>query len=131
MTRSHRPLSPHLQIYRLPLTVLLSIMHRISGVGLSLGLVLLTYWLLAAAAGADAYTQAQGLCGSWFGLLILFGFTVALFFHLSNGVRHLFWDCGVGINKRAAARSARWVLLATGGLTVLTWGLGLLCGGSA
>ncbi|WP_446918197.1 succinate dehydrogenase, cytochrome b556 subunit, partial [Klebsiella pneumoniae] len=84
--------SPHLQIYRLPLTAITSITHRITGVLLTLGTVALVYWLVAAASGQEAYATAQAVLGNWFSLLIMFGWTFALFFHLCNGVRHLVWD---------------------------------------
>src|SRR5690348_15437891 len=86
-----RPLSPHLQVYRLPLTAVMSITHRITGVGLSLGLIVVTVWLVAAAYGPEAYDAFAGFMVSWLGLLILLGFSLALFFHLCNGIRHLLW----------------------------------------
>ncbi|MFW5834369.1 MAG: succinate dehydrogenase, cytochrome b556 subunit, partial [Pseudomonadota bacterium] len=82
------PLSPHLQIYRWPLTMALSIGHRISGAALAVGLVLLTVWLVALATGPEAFAVVDGIVRSWFGLLVLFGYTVFLFLHLANGVRH-------------------------------------------
>src|ERR1700741_74027 len=94
-----RPLSPHLQIYRPQLTSVLSILHRATGIALGVGTLLLVYWLIAVAAGAGAraaYDVAQRLIGSWFGRLLLFGWTLAFFYHLANGVRHLAWDAGYG-----------------------------------
>lgn len=116
-----RPLSPHLQVYRLPLTALMSIAHRITGCGLAVGLLLLTYWLASAAYGGPAYTQARDVLSSWLGLLILFGFSFALYFHLCNGIRHLFWDAGHGFEIPATQRANVIVLVAAVALTVLTW----------
>jgi succinate dehydrogenase / fumarate reductase cytochrome b subunit len=125
MTSRNRPLSPHLQIYRLPLLAKLSISHRITGVGLAVGLLFLAYWLASAAAGPEAYAHAAGLIASPIGYLLLFGWSVALFFHLSNGIRHLLWDAGWGYELPQAYASARFVLAATVVLTVLTWAIGL------
>jgi succinate dehydrogenase / fumarate reductase cytochrome b subunit len=122
-------LSPHLQIYRWQFTMLLSILHRIAGIGLGIGSLLLVYWLCAAAAGPDSFTRAQAFVGSWFGILILFGFSVALFYHLSNGIRHLFWDAGRGFELKTAYGSALAVGAATIVLTVLAWIIGLAAGG--
>ena len=116
-----RPLSPHLQIYRLPLTALLSISHRASGIVNSLGAVLLVYVLVSAAGGADSYAFANALVTSWFGRLVLFGFTLALYFHFCNGIRHLFWDVGYGFELETAKKTAHLVLIGAAGLTILTW----------
>lgn len=116
-----RPLSPHLQVYRLPLTALASISHRITGVALGLGTVLLAWWLIAAASGPAAYDRFQACAGSWAGLVVLFGFTAALFFHLLNGIRHLFWDAGWGLEKIQAHQGSIAVLAGTAGLTVAVW----------
>jgi succinate dehydrogenase / fumarate reductase cytochrome b subunit len=116
-----RPLSPHLQIYRLPLTALLSITHRLTGVGLAAGLVLLAWWLAAAATGPEAYATVSAVLGSWFGMLVLFGFSLALMFHLCNGVRHLFWDMGKGFEIAQAQRSDKIVIGAAVALTAVAW----------
>lgn len=121
MSHQDRPLSPHLQVYRPQMTSMLSILHRITGVALGAGMLLLVYWLVATAAGATAYETARGLIGSWFGRLLLFGWTVALFYHLANGIRHLFWDIGVGLELRTAYRSGYAVLVATAVLTLASW----------
>ncbi|HVI53334.1 MAG TPA: succinate dehydrogenase, cytochrome b556 subunit [Candidatus Sulfotelmatobacter sp.] len=125
MTSRTRPLSPHLQIYRLPLLALMSITHRATGVVLSIGLLLLAYWLAAAAYGPAAYATAAALIGSPIGYLVLFGFTVALYYHLSNGIRHLLWDAGWGFEIPQAYKSGYVVLVATAALTVVTWAIGL------
>jgi succinate dehydrogenase / fumarate reductase cytochrome b subunit len=96
MPPTERPLSPHLQVYRPQITSVLSILHRITGVALTLGTLLLTWWLVSAAYGPDAFADAQAFVGSWFGQLLLWGFTFALFYHLGNGIRHLAWDFGWG-----------------------------------
>jgi succinate dehydrogenase / fumarate reductase cytochrome b subunit len=120
-----RPLSPHLQIYQPQLTSLMSILHRLSGVFLSLGTVVLAYWLIAAASGAESYQQAQDLLGSFLGLLLLFGWSFALFYHLCNGIRHLFWDIGLGMDIKMVYLSGKLVLLASFVLTALAWWLAL------
>ena len=121
MSSVARPLSPHLQIYKPQLTSVLSILHRITGIILAAGLVLLLYWLLAIAGGEQAYASAQALLGSWFGRLILFGFTLALFYHLCNGIRHLFWDAGYGFELSTAYASGKLVVAATIVLTLVSW----------
>lgn len=121
MANVERPLSPHLQIYRWPITMVLSILHRVTGVGLGLGTLLLAWWLAAAAAGPDYYATAQAALGSWFGRLILFGFTWSLFLHLCNGIRHLFWDMGYGYEVKLANRTGWATLVASLALTLLAW----------
>ncbi len=116
-----RPLSPHLQVYRPQLTSLLSITHRATGVALSVGTVLLALWLMAAASGADSFAQAQGLAGSWLGKLALLGWTFALFFHLCNGIRHLLWDAGYGLDIETTYKSGYVVMASSAALTLLTW----------
>ena len=113
-----RPLSPHVQIYRWPVTMGTSILHRVTGFGLALGTLLLAWWLVAAAAGPDAYATFQSLAATWFGLFVLFGFTLALVFHALNGVRHLFWDLGFGFDVPTANRTGIAVYILT---IVLTW----------
>ncbi len=117
----HRPLSPHLQIYRLPLTVVLSILHRISGVFLAFAYAVFVVLICLAAVGEDAYLPMQSLLSGWFGKLMLLLATMALYFHLCAGVRHLFWDAGVGFELRTVDRSAVSILLVALLLTVLTW----------
>jgi len=121
MAKSERPLSPHLQIYRWQIHMVLSILHRMSGVALAAGLVLWVYWLAAAARGPEAYATAQTVLGSPLGLLVLFGFSVALFFHFCNGIRHLVWDTGAGFALDSVTRSSWFVVGATAVLTVLAW----------
>lgn len=126
-----RPLSPHLQIYRWQLTSVLSILHRLTGVALAVGTLLLVSWLIAAAAGPEPYAAAQSLIGSILGRLLLFGWTVALFYHLCNGIRHLFWDVGRGFELRSAYASGWAVVIATAVLSLGAWILGYAVMGSA
>lgn len=132
MQRSERPLSPHLQVYRPQLTSILSILHRMTGVGLAVGTLLLVYWLAAAASGPDAFATAQGLVGSFLGRLLLFGWTFSLFFHLCNGVRHLAWDAGYGFELEQVYRSGWFVVGASAVLTLGFWvvGYGMMGGAS-
>ena len=124
MSSAKRPLSPHLQIYRPQLTSILSITHRLTGVALAVGTLLLVYWLAAAAAGPEAFRDAQSFVGSILGRLLLFGWTVGLFFHLCNGIRHLFWDVGLGFELDEVYRSGWTVVVATVVLSLLTWIVG-------
>ena len=121
MPASQRPLSPHAQIYRWYLTSALSIAHRASGVLLSLGTLILGLGLLAVASGPAAYVQLQGHLTTWYGLAGMLVWTVCLYYHLCNGIRHLFWDAGYGFELRTANASAYVVLIATVVLTALTW----------
>jgi succinate dehydrogenase / fumarate reductase cytochrome b subunit len=119
-----RPLSPHLGIYRRQLTSVLSILHRVAGIGLAVGMVYLVYWLAAAARGDDAFAAVQGFNGSFIGRLLLFGWTVAFFYHLLNGMRHLAWDAGLGFDLPATYRSGWAVVIGTAVLTLLAWVIG-------
>jgi succinate dehydrogenase / fumarate reductase, cytochrome b subunit len=117
-----RPLSPHLQVYdMLQLTSALSIAGRITGAAWGVGLVLLVWWLLAAAAGPSAFADVQWFLSSWLGLLVLFGMSGAAWYHTLNGVRHLAWDAGYGYDIPSTYRSGRVVMVATAVMTVLTW----------
>ena len=121
-----RPLSPHLQVYRLPLAAVLSIVaSRATGIGLSLGLLLLTWWLTSAAYGPDAYDQAMVYIASPIGLFILFGFSLALFFHLCNGIRHLLWDAGRNFEIGQTKRGNIYVIIGALVLTAAAWLLAL------
>lgn len=114
-------MSPHLQVYKLPLTALMSISNRITGVINSVGAMFLVLVLARAAGGEESFEFASNLLSSWFGYLVLIGFSFALFFHFCNGVRHLFWDTGMGLELEDANKSARIALIAAGILTLLTW----------
>ena len=131
MAQVERPLSPHLQIYKPQISSVLSILHRLTGIGLAVGTLLLTWWLTAAAYGAAAFTHAQGFMASWVGQLLLLGFTFAFFYHLSNGIRHMFWDIGKGFAVETMNKTGWLVVIATVVFTALTWFLGMTMGGSA
>ena len=131
MTPVERPLSPHLQIYKPQLTSVLSISHRATGLALSVGAILLVWWLLAAASGDQAFAAAQGFWGSWIGILFLLGWTFSLFFHLCNGIRHLVWDAGYGFDLPTAYRTGWIVVGASAGLTLLAFIIGLVAWGQA
>ena len=121
MARSERPLSPHLQIYRWYLTMALSIGHRVTGIAMAFGILLLTWWLLALASGPEAFATVQAAMHSWLGVLVLFIYTFVLFFHLGNGVRHLVWDAGYGFDPTTAYFSGLGVLGFAGAATILVW----------
>ncbi len=121
MKNTNRPLSPHLQIYRFSLTMALSIVHRITGVGLYLGTGLLAWWLIAAAMGPDQLDFVNLVLGSWLGQLVLFGFTWALFHHMLGGIKHFIWDTGSGLEP-ANRQLLSWINIFGGlALTGLTW----------
>ena len=119
-----RPLSPHLQIYRPMLTMMMSIMHRITGVGLYFGMVLLVWWLTAASVSDSYFEFVQGFFGHWFGRLLLFGFTWALIHHALGGLRHLLWDTGRGFDLTLIEWLARGNLAGSIVLTLLLWIIG-------
>lgn len=121
MASDNRPLSPHLQIYRPQLTSVLSIAHRGAGIALGVGAAFFAWWLLAAAAGPEAYGYAQAFFGSVLGIIVLAGFSFALFYHLCNGIRHLFWDAGMGLELDQAYRSGWAVIAAAVVLTAGAW----------
>jgi succinate dehydrogenase / fumarate reductase cytochrome b subunit len=120
-----RPVSPFMlgSAYKFQTSSLTSIMHRITGCALGVGTLLLTYWLVSAASGDGAYSIAEAILGSWFGILILFGFTVALFYHFCNGIRHLAWDAGKGFELPDMHRTGGLVVAATVILTLAFWAL--------
>jgi succinate dehydrogenase / fumarate reductase, cytochrome b subunit len=124
MASHPRPTSPHLQIYRPQLTSFLSILHRIAGVFLSIGILALIYWLVAAASSAEAFDQAQSLAASIVGRSLLFLWTGAFFYHLLNGLRHLAWDAGWGFELTAVYRSGWAVLIGSVVLSLAAWALG-------
>jgi succinate dehydrogenase / fumarate reductase cytochrome b subunit len=120
-THSKQPLSPHLQIYRLPLTAILSVVHRGTGVVLGLGSLLLVWVLAAAAQGPAAYEPVYQQLSSWYGQIFLFGLSFALYLHFCNGIRHLFWDVGMGFELETADMTAKLVFVAATLLTIATW----------
>jgi len=125
-----RPLSPHLQIYKPMLTMMMSIAHRITGAALYFGMLLFAWWLIAAAAGANTYAGFETFMGSLIGRLILFGYTWALLHHLLGGIRHLIWDTLHGFEPAEREMLAAATLIGSIALTILLWGVGyLLTGG--
>ncbi len=127
---AERPLSPHLQIYRPMLTMMMSIVHRISGAALYFGMLLLAWWLISAAAGPNAYAKVEAFMGSIAGRLVLFGYTWALIHHMLGGIRHLIWDMGRGFGPQEREWLAAATLVGSVGLTIALWVIGyLLMGG--
>ena len=125
MSNNGRPLSPHLSIYRWPITMTMSILHRATGVAMSVGFIVLAGWLFDAAMGAETYAAMLSYLDTMVGRLLLIGWSFAFFFHLSNGVRHLIWDIGRGFEKATANASAWFVLLLAIVLTALFWWVSL------
>jgi succinate dehydrogenase / fumarate reductase cytochrome b subunit len=124
-----RPLSPHLQIYKPMLTMMMSIAHRVTGAALYFGMLLFAWWLIAAAAGANTYTGFETFMGSLIGRLILFGYTWALLHHLLGGIRHLIWDTLHGLEPAEREMLAATTLIGSIALTILLWGVGYLVTG--
>lgn len=122
-TRAHeRPLSPHLTIYRMPLTAgVMSITHRASGVFLSLGMIAFVAWLWAAAYCPESYPLITAFAQAWWGKGLLAAWSLAFFYHFLNGIRHLFWDIGHGLELDAAARSGYLCLVGSLGITAFIW----------
>ena len=120
VNRGNRPLSPHLSVYRWQLSMLTSMTHRITGVGLTLGAVLVVWWFLAASTSAEYFATADAVLTSWFGSLILIGSLWALCFHFLNGIRHLIWDTGRGLGLETTQKTGIAVLAGSVVLTVLT-----------
>jgi succinate dehydrogenase / fumarate reductase cytochrome b subunit len=116
-----RPVSPHLQIYRLTWSMAMSGLHRITGLALCAGMVMLTWWLLAAAAGTNAYTTFETFAASWIGRFILFGFSWALLHHLIGGLRYLVWDFGYGLEPKEREWMVRANLIGSIAATVVLW----------
>ena len=121
MNNHDRPLSPHLSIYRWPVTMATSILHRATGIGLAAGFVVLVGWLFDAASGPDVYAKFIATMDTAVGRLLLIGWSYAFFYHLSNGIRHLVWDTGRGLEKGQATRSAWAVIVISIALTAAFW----------
>jgi succinate dehydrogenase / fumarate reductase cytochrome b subunit len=121
MALRERPTSPHLQVYRWQLTMVMSILHRISGLLLALGAIGLAWWLLAVDAGGERYAHAARIIASPLGLLLLFGFSLSLVYHLLNGLRHLLWDMGWGFEIDETYRSGWAVAVLTVVFTAAIW----------
>ncbi len=118
-----RPLSPHLQVYRWQWTMAYSILHRMTGVALGVGTLYLAWWLLALASGPEAFAVVSDFSGTFIGRLVLFGWTWALFYHLGNGIRHLFWDAGKGFELEDAERSGHIMVSFSIIATIALWAL--------
>lgn len=123
---SGRPLSPHLQVYRPMLTMMMSIFHRITGAALYFGTILLALWLLAVAAGPSSFDTINSFFGSYLGMLILFGYTWALIHHMIGGLRHFVWDLGKGFELDSVELMARMSIIGSLSLTVIIWAFALL-----
>ncbi len=124
--QTNRPLSPHLQIYRLPLTAIISITHRATGVAITVGMLYLVTWLMGIAAGPDQFQNTQSFIDSFFGRLLLFFWSFALFFHFVHGIRHLMWDIGKTFEREKLDKIAFVELGASIGLTLFVWTISLL-----
>ena len=120
-TPAQRPLSPHLQVWRWHVTMLGSILHRISGVALYFGAFIIAAWAVSLAYGPEAYDDYMGFMGSWFGQLVLLGLTGAAFYHLANGIRHLVWDTGRGLNPKQADMTGIAAIVFAALATAATW----------
>ena len=120
VNRGNRPLSPHLQVYRLPLAAITSIMTRITGQALLAGILLLVWWLVAAVSSPSAFALADGVLRSWFGFLVMLGATWALWYHALAGVRHLFYDAGMLLEIEQARQSSWVIIIASVVLTLLS-----------
>ena len=116
-----RPLSPHLQVYKPQMTSVMSILHRMTGAALAVGIIMVIWLLVAAASGPEAYEQFRNFIAAWYGQLMLFGWTVALCYHLCNGIRHFFWDMGYLFKLENAFKAGYLVLAMTVILTSLVW----------
>jgi succinate dehydrogenase, cytochrome b556 subunit len=121
MATVNRPLSPHLQIYKPQLTSILSITHRGTGVFLSFGALLFAWWLLSVAYGPEAYARLQTYMIAWYGQLLILAWLFSLYYHLCNGIRHLFWDLGLGLEIKTTYTSGYTVVVSSVVLTIGTW----------
>lgn len=129
-TSRARPLSPHLTIYRPPITMTTSILNRITGGALYFGTLLVAWWLIAAATSQSAFDFANWAFGSWIGQFVLLGYTWALMFHMVGGVRHLIWDTGRGLEKHTASKIAWLSVVASVVLTLAIWVVGYMVRGA-
>ena len=123
-------MSPHLQVWRWHVTMLTSILHRVTGVGIYLGGLIVAVWAIALAGGPETYAMFLGIMGAWYGKVVLFGMSASLFFHLGNGVRHIIWDFGHGLSKEDASSSSFAILgfaiAATGAVWAIAYMMGLV-----
>ena len=117
----NRPLSPHLQVYKFIPTMAMSIIHRITGGAMYFGTLLVAWWLIAAASGREYFDWVNGIYGSWFGLIVLFGYTWVLIHHMLGGLRHFMWDLGYGFDKHFTTKLAKALPVASALVTILIW----------
>jgi succinate dehydrogenase / fumarate reductase cytochrome b subunit len=122
------PMSPHLSVWRWHITMATSILHRATGVALYIGALIAAAWAVALAQGPEAYAGFKHLLGSPLGKLVMFGLTVSFFYHLANGVRHLVWDAGHGLNVKSANASSVVVFAFTAAATVAIWVIAAMTG---
>ncbi|MCP4318558.1 MAG: succinate dehydrogenase, cytochrome b556 subunit [Hyphomicrobiales bacterium] len=122
----NRPLSPHLSVYRLYPTMVMSIVHRITGAALYFGTVLVAWWLIATAAGPAYFEFTNAIFGSILGRLVLFAYTWALLHHMIGGIRHLVWDTGRGLEKDVSTKIAWATLVVSVALTIILWAIALI-----
>lgn len=125
-----RPLSPHLSVYKMIPTMLMSIVHRITGAGLYFGSLLVVAWLLAASTSQSWYDSLTWLYGSWIGRLVLFGYTWVLVHHMLGGIRHFVMDVGRGLEKHGSTRVAAAMPIVSAALTILLWIVGIMARGA-
>jgi succinate dehydrogenase / fumarate reductase cytochrome b subunit len=125
---SKTPISPHLQIYKPQITSVLSILHRISGFFLFLGSFIWSGWLIGLASGPECYVWVQDMALHPLGLIVLVGWSFVLFYHILNGIRHLMWDAGIGVDINTATKTGWVVIFGTMSLTILTWIQAILWG---
>lgn len=128
MAARQRPLSPHLDIYKKQITTVLSITHRMTGVVLAIGALFVTAWLVCVASDVDCFAWCQKILASWFGQLALFAFSASLIYHLLNGIRHLLWDIGWGMDIQTVVKTGYIVVALAIGLTALLWFVALTGG---
>ena len=121
ISKKKRPLSPHLQVYKPQLTSMMSIFHRVTGFALAIGCFWVTWWLFAAASGADHFKAFHAFAHGWVGRLLLFGWTFSLVYHLLNGMRHLIWDAGSNLDLDGAYRTGRTVIIGSIIITLFLW----------
>ena len=121
MNNNDRPLSPHLSVYRWPVTMVTSILHRATGIAMAVGFLVLVGWLFDAASGPEVYDKFLGVMNTTIGWVLLVGWSFAFFYHLANGIRHLVWDTGRGLEKEQATASAWFVIAASIVLTAIFW----------
>jgi succinate dehydrogenase / fumarate reductase cytochrome b subunit len=127
--RTERPISPHLTVYRLSLTMAMSIANRITGAALYVGTLLLVWWLVAASTSPRNFDLINGFFGTWIGRLVMFCYTWALFHHMLGGIRHLIWDTGRGLGEHERNLFARLTIIGSVSFTIVVWLIGLMLRG--